>query len=233
MTSEHAGDDDEQDSALIVPASVSIEALEGGNGVLELVALTLRRGERGSELYAALKNVGKIPACSAALSVELFDRSGQSLASGISGLLTQRFYRTNDASYAIAACIAPADITMTAITDLPAELVIEDVGTVVYRCPYFALDVEPIAGLSLTDLERELHGADTAYSGTLRNGLDQMVRKPSVTVFPLNRVGRPLGAVLVSSEVEIAPHGSWHFETAAIAISAREYRAYPAGALEK
>jgi hypothetical protein len=220
------------DDALIVPEDLSVTALAGGNGVLEVIALTLRKGPSNTELYAALRNEGDTPACSAAFSVELFDRSEQSLAAGINGLLAQHFYRRTDGSNTIAACVGPGDVTMAAVTDLPSELAIEDVGSIVYRCPYFALDVVPIDGITIRQVKRVTSGAGTAYLGTFVNGLDVAVSSPSVTVFPVNRVGRPLGVATSSGTVEIAPGGSWAFETNAVDAAGVDHFAYPAGALE-
>ena len=206
-------------------------ALAGGNGVLELSALTLREGPAGAEIYAALRNVGDVPACSAAVSFELFDRSEQSLASGIGGLLTRRFYRLTDGSRAIAACIGPGDVSMAAVTDLPAELRIDDVGYVVYRCPYFALDVEPIEGLIVRQVHGVARGSGTAYTGTLENALDVAVRSPSVSVFPLTRSGRPFGLAIGQSERVIEPGDSWTFETDTVEEPGADSAPYPAGAL--
>jgi hypothetical protein len=219
------------DSALIVPEDLDVTALAGGNGVLDLFALTLRKGPGGIELYAALRNEGGVPACHAALSVELFDVAEQSLAAGISGLLTQRFYRLTDGSDTIAACVAPGDVTMAAVTDFPTEVAIEDVGHVVYRCPYFALDVVPIEGLTIGQVKRATTSDGTAYTGTLVNGLDLAVSKPSVTVFPLNGVGRPLGAANGTGSGEVPPGGRWAFETNRIAEPGLDHAAFPAGAL--
>ena len=208
-------------------------ALAGGNGVLDVTALTLRNGPNSTELYAALKNVGDVPACDAAVSVELYDTSEQSLAAGIGGLLTQHFYRLTDGSDAIAACVGPGDVTMAAVTDLPSNIAIEDVGYVVYRCPYFALDVAPIDGLTIRDLKSVPEAAGSAYTGTLINGLDVAVSKPSVTVFPITRAGRPLGIATGSGTMEIPPGGSWDFETDTVGALGVDYVAYPAGALAK
>jgi hypothetical protein len=100
------------DDALIFPEGVRVTALAGGNGVLDVIALTLRNGPHSIELYAALRNTGDVPACSAAVSFELFDKAEQSLAAGISGLLTQHFYRLTDGSRTIAACVGPGDVSM-------------------------------------------------------------------------------------------------------------------------
>jgi hypothetical protein len=221
------------DDALVVPDDIAVTALAGGNGVLDLVALTLRAGPSGTEVYAALRNDGDVPACSAAFAVELFDRTDHSLAAGITGLLTQRFYRLADhadGTGTIAACVGPGDVTMAAVTDLGDDVAIDDVETIVYRCPYFALDVVPVDGVTIGQVKRVTRGAGTAYTGTLVNGFDVAVGAPSVTVFPVNRVGRPLGVATSSSSDEIPPGGSWAFETSTVDAPAVDHVAYPAGA---
>jgi hypothetical protein len=210
-----------------------VTALAGGSGVLDVIALTLRRGANGAELFVALKNRGEVPACSAAVSVELFDKTEQSMAVGIGGLLTQRFYRLIDGSGSIAACVAPGDVSMAAVTDLPADLVLEAVGHIVYRCPYFALEVVPIDGLTVSQVTTVVDKAGTAYTGTLVNGLDVVVSNPSVTVFPVNRVGRPLGMATGNSAIEIVPGGRWAFETNRVDERGEDYFAFPAGALAR
>jgi hypothetical protein len=214
----------------IFPDELSVTALAGGNGVLDLIALTLRKGPSGTELYAALKNNGERPACDAALAVELFDKAEQSIAAGIGALWTQHFYRLTDGSGSIAACAGPGDVTMASLTDLPVDIAIDDVGTVVYRCPYFALDVEPIAGLSLDHVTSVTRGTGSAYTGRFLNSLDVAVSNPSVAIFPVNRVGRPLGVATGSGTNEIPPGGSWAFETNSVDARAVDYVAYPTGA---
>lgn len=218
------------DAARIVPEGLTVTALAGGNGVLDVTALTLRKTASSTEVYAALKNGGAIPACTAAFSVELFDRGDRSLAAGIGGLLTQHFYRLKDASGAIAACVSPGDVTIAAVTDLPADIA-DDVKTIVYRCPYYALDVDPIDGLRIDDMKSTSRGAATAYTGTLVNDLEVAVSKPSVTVFPVNRVGRPLGMAIGTSSDEIPAHGHWRFETSSVDALAVDFAAYPTGAI--
>lgn len=219
------------DGALVVPAGLAVRALAGGNGVLRVTALTLQKGPSSTELYAAVKNEGDIPACDAALSVELFDRGEQSIAAGIGAVFTRRFYRLADGSGTVAACAGPGDVTMAAVTDLPSELDLDEVSYVVYRCPYFALDVVPIAGLSVGPLTAMVRDTGTVYEGTLVNELDIAVHNPSVTVFPVNRVGRPLGIATGRGTTAISPGSSWAFETPPIDAPAVDYAAYPAGAL--
>lgn len=219
------------DATRIVPEGLTVKALEGGNGVLDVVALTLLKGENNVEVYAALKNVGDVPACDAAFSVELYDPNEQSLASGIGGLLVRHFYRLKDDAQKIVGCVGPGDVAMVAVTDLPAEIAVEDVGFIVYRCPYFALDVSPIAGLTIRDVRSISSSDGTAYEGTLVNGFDRTVRNPAVTVVPVNRVGRPLGIVTRDSTVELPPGEQWKFETNSIDAPGAGLIAYPAAAL--
>ena len=216
------------------PGGVSVSALPGGNGVLEVTALTLRKGEHNVEVLATLKNVGDVPACHAAFSVELFDAQEQSLAAGITGLLTRQFFRFRDRAGGIgtiAACIAPGARAMAAISELPQELAVEDIGFIVYRCPYTALDVEPIEGLAVERVSALARNVGTAYTGTLINSLDVRVDKPSVTVFALDGVGRPLGYAIGAGDVTVPPGGRWEFETSTMDAAGVESLAYPAGAL--
>ncbi len=219
------------DGARILPEELTVRALAGGNGVLEVIALTLRKGSSNVEVYAALKNVGDVPACDAAFSIELFGQNEQSVAAGIGGLLVSHFYRLKDDAEKLVRCVGPGDVAMVAVTELPPELQIESVGFIVYRCPYFALDVVPIDGLTIRDVKTVTSSAGTVYTGTLFNGFDRTVRNPAVTVFPVNRVSRPLGVATRDSAVELAPGETWKFETDAVDDPGASWVAYPAAAL--
>lgn len=134
----------ESDAPRVVPERLTVSALPGGTGVLELSALTLRAGAAGPEVDAAVRNTGEDHACSAAFAIELFDDAGRSLAAGIGSLRSQRFYRLADDSGGVAECVGPGEVGTATVLDLPAELAIDDVQHIVYRCPYFALDVAPL-----------------------------------------------------------------------------------------
>jgi hypothetical protein len=211
-----------------VPEAVSVSAKPGGNGALSVIALTLRRGASSGELYAALRNDGDIPACSPAFSVELLDETQQSLATGLGGLLVPSFYRLTDDSRAIAGCLRPGGVAMVAIKDLPSDVAIEDVARVVYWCNYWVLDVVPIDGISIVEVRTLARDDGVAYAGALVNGLDVALSRPSVAIFPLNGVGRPLGAAFGDGTVEVPPAGSWEFETNSVSDVGVAYAAYPA-----
>jgi hypothetical protein len=214
---------------LIVPAGLGVTAKPGGCGPLELAALTLQRGPSSGELYAALKNTGNTPACSPAFSVEMFDADEEFLATGLGGLLVQRFYRATDGSGTVAACVASGDTTMVAITDVPSDVVVEQVRHIVYWCNYWAVaDATPVAGISITDVRTVARDDGAAYTGTLVNALEVALNSPSVAVFPLNRVGRPLGVALGSGMDEVPAGGSWPFETSTVRDPGVDRAVYPA-----
>lgn len=231
--SDHGGAGGEVgDEPRIVPEDLTVMSLPGASGVLKVVALTLRRGPTNTELYAALQNDGDIHACNGVVNVELYDRSQVSLAAGVSGLYSQRFYRrTDDGSGTITACVSPGDVSMAAVTSLPSDLVIEDVGYVLYRCHYYAIDVAPIDGLSIGQVKAVARDAGTAYTGTLFNGFDVPLSNPSATVFSLSRAGRPLGVAIASDTVQVPPGSSWAFETNTVDTPGPDHAAYPSGDL--
>ncbi|HEX2873866.1 MAG TPA: hypothetical protein VHP33_21570 [Polyangiaceae bacterium] len=199
----------------------------GACGVLSLSALTLHQGQTNTELYAALKNIGGTPACSPAFSVTVFDKAENAVATGIAGVLVRRFYRLVDGSNTLAACVGPGDVSLLSIRDLPAELVIDDVGRLEYRCTFWALDVVPAGSLSVADVRSVPSESGVTFTGSLVNGLDVALDTPSVAVFSLNRVGRPLSVALAAGDAQLPPGKSWDFETNPVNDAGVEQAAYP------
>lgn len=220
------------EDAPIAPKTLDVAPHASGCGKLSLSALTLRQGPSNAELYAALKNDGDTPACSPAFSVNLLDASEQSLAMEVGGLLVRSFYHLVDGSNTVAACVGPGEVTMLAITDLPADVRLDDVSRVEYWCNFWALEVTPIAGLSISQVEVVTSGAGVSYTGTLVNDFDLAVAAPSVAVFPINGAGRPLAVALGQGNTELPPGGSWSFETNLVSEPGVAYAAYPAGGLQ-
>ena len=143
-------------------------------------------------------------------------------------MFSNNLYRLTDGSGTLVSCIAPGEITMGAITDLPPELVIDEVGSIVYQTPYFALDVAPVGGhLNVSGLEAVPTSDGTTYTGTVVNGLDFTVSRPTVTVFPVNCAGRPLGVAMGSGSADIAPRGTWSFQTSGVDTPGVDAVAYP------
>jgi len=218
------------DDALIVPRDVVALPLAGGTGDLGFIALTLHDGAMGLEAYAALKNDGDMAACSGGLTLQLFDKNQQTLGANIGGLLSQHLYRFTDGTGAVAACVGPGDVTMAAVFFGP-DIARDDVGFVEYSSTYFALDVTPIDGFAVTQLQSVTVAGGTSFTGTFGNGFDMTVNTPSVVVFPVNRVGRPLAMATADGTDPVPPGGSWTFQTGVVDTAGSDQVAYPTAVL--
>jgi hypothetical protein len=141
--------------------------------------------------------------------------------------LVRHFYRLVDGSGTLAACVGPGDVSLLSIRDLPAELVLDDVGRLEYRCTFWALDVEPAGSLTVSGVQGVPSDAGVTFKGSLDNGLDVAVDTPSVAVFSLNRVGRPMGVALAAGDAQVLPGQSWAFETTPLSDAGVEQAAYP------
>ncbi|HXU62802.1 MAG TPA: hypothetical protein VN962_13925 [Polyangia bacterium] len=220
------------DGALIDPPGLDVELEQGGAGLFDLTALTLRDGPDGLELYASLTNVGDLPACDAALKVTINDKNNQPLGMFINGLDTSHLYLYTlpDGSQTIAACASPGDVTMTNIFTMAPDIAVADVGSVVYYYVYFVLDgitlIDP--GFTVTGVQAVTGTDGTSYTGTFTNGLTMTVNSPSIRVFPVNRVGRPLAVAGANGSVQIPPGGTWTFQTDSVDMPGVDYAVFPA-----
>ena len=214
------------------PLGIAVMPLQGGNGVFVMTALTLQKGPAGVELYAAVENESDagILACAPGLTVELYDKSGQPIGEWIDGIDTLRFYDYYPEADAgeLASCVAPGDVGMVSFTNLPADLDVDDVGTVVYSTSYWGLPGTQINGLTVTGLTTVALEGGTAFTGTVVSGFDTAVVGPSVQVFPINGAGRPLALATTPNDAgDIPPNGSWTFQTNAVDVPVVGYVAYP------
>ncbi len=219
------------DDALIVPQGLPISLEEGGAGVFDLYALTLRDEPDGLVLYAALKNTDSstTPACDAALRVTLYDKSNQPIGMFINGLYTSHFYLYTlpDNSTTVASCASPGDIAMTQIDTMATDITVADVGSIVYYYSYFALDSVLLAGLTVSQVTPVTTSAGTSYTGTVINQMSTTVSQPSVAVFPVNSVGRPLGIAKAGDDSQVPAGGSWTFQTTTVDMAGVNYAAFP------
>jgi hypothetical protein len=218
------------DTALIVPTGLKVTPRPGINSVFNVIALTLKIGPNGAELYAAIRHDGEGVACNPSFSVELRDKDDLTVGTGVTGLLPWRFYRFKDGSDAIAGCLAPGDVTMVAIPKLSLDVPIEVVDNAVYQSNYWGnLDLDAIDGVGLADVKAVTLGTGATYTGILVNGLDVELSNPTVAVFPFNSVGRPLGVAYGSGSITLRPCGTWNFETSAISEAGVGFDAFPMG----
>lgn len=221
------------DAALIVPETMEVSANPGNNSIFGVVALTLRQTADGPQLYAAVKNQGDAAGCNVAFSVTLYDKDEQTVGAGISGLMVRHFYQRTDAagSASLVGCVSAGEVTMVAITRLDTgDTPIESVRKVVYSSQYWSLEnLVAIDGVTLEDVQAVTNANGVAYAGALVNHLDQPLSNPTVAVYPLNTVGRPLGVAYGAATLDVAPGANWNFETNTVSDAGVDFDAYPMG----
>ena len=199
------------DDRLFVPEGLANTNQSGADVGLVLVAFTLVQGKAGPELYAAVRNDDVTPICNAGLVTFFLDKADQVVSSDGAGLQGGRLYRLTDGPIVSS---DPGEIGMTASPDFPDEIAIDQLGALQHQLPGFILDgIVPIAGPVVSDVKTVKTASGTAYTGTITNGLDVSASGLSVSVFPLNRVGRPLGVATSSAMIDVPPGGAWTFET--------------------
>jgi hypothetical protein len=180
-------------------------------------------------LYAAVRNEADTPACDAGMTTYFVDKAGQLVASVGSVLYSGRLYRFDDATGVAITCVAPGQIAMAATTELPDEIVLEELAYLEHQFPLFTIGgLVPIDAMSVSELRAVERGPELAYTGTFTNELDETLAGASVAVFPVNRVGRPLGMATSTAPAEIAPRGTWAFETTTVAELGAGHVVYPA-----
>jgi hypothetical protein len=220
-TAGQAGDD-----LLFVPEGLPNKLFDEQRGTIALVAVTLVQGATGPELYAAVRNDGQMPACEAGMMISFYDKADQHLTDTGAVLLSGRFYRLD--SGVVLSCIDPGQIAMAAATDIPDSIVIGELGYLEHRFPLFTIDgIQRVDGLAVSGVEATTTGAGSAYTGTLTNGFSVTVSNPSVAIFPVNRVGRPLGMARADATTDLPPGGGWSFQTSTVGELGAGYVAYP------
>jgi hypothetical protein len=195
-----------------------------------MVAFTLVQEANAPALYVAVRNDGAAPACYVGMLVDFFDKADYPVTSVAAAVWSKQYYRLDPD--VILNCIDPGHIAMAA-TDLPADLVIADLGSLRHSFPGFILqDIVPIAGLTISGVKTVTTGAGTAYTGKFTNGFEVAVSEPTAKIFPVNRVGRPLGVATSSATTDLPPGGSLTFETSPVDDPGVDYEAYPAASTD-
>jgi hypothetical protein len=225
------------DERLFVPEGLHVtKPTDGSSGAFNLLALTLQQSRTQTEVYLALRNDGETPACTSAFTVALLDANGDTLATGTRGLSVRQFYRfklDESAEPTVAGCVAPGEVTMGAILDLdlgPRESGLEGVSLSYWLTYWNLMDITPLQGtVTVENVKIVMRPDGVAYTGELVNELVDEPRVAAVSVFPVNRVGRPLGVAYSQDSAELAPGGSWEFETTTVPEPGTDFAAYPVG----
>ena len=217
------------DDRLFVPEGLPDTNQDGQDEGLVLVAFTLVPGANGPSFYAAVQNVSSTPICEAGMMLTFFDQNNQLVGTSAGVLQSGRFDQLGDGT--VIPCVDPGQIAMTGATGLPSTIVVDQLGALQHVFPAFVVDVLPFGGLTVTGVQPVANSAGTAYTGTVVNSLGSTLSNPSVTIFPVNRVGRPLGMATASATVDLAPGGTWNFQTTAVDDPGVDQAAYASGSL--
>jgi len=215
------------DDSLALPEGLPNTLQDGEADVtLTLIAFTLTEGDRGPELYTAVRNDGPSPACEAGITTYFIDKTDKLVGTVGSVLQSPQFYRLDTGK--IIRCLDPGQIAMSGSTELPANIDLSELAYLKHAFPAFTVDgIVPIAALTVDTLEVVSTAAGRAYAGTIRNQLDAPATQPSIAIFPLNRAGRPLGMATASDASELRAAGSWQFQTSTVRDTGADYAAFP------
>lgn len=215
------------DDSLALPEGLPNTLQDGEVGVaLTLIAFTLTQGDRGPELYTAVRNDGPTPACEAGITTYFIDKTGKLVGTVGSVLQSAQFYRLDTGE--IIRCLDPGQIAMSGSTELPANIDASELAYLKHAFPAFTVDgIVPVAALTVDAVQIVSTAAGSAYAGTLRNQLALPATQPSVAIFPLNRAGRPLGMASARAATELGPAGNWQFQTSTVRDPGVDYAAFP------
>ena len=212
---------------LFAPAGIELHPPPIELPGLTMIAFTMFDGQQGLELYVALRNDAPTPACGASISVDLYDRDEQSLASSVTGVIGGSPYQVVELPDTYSACVPPGHVAMAALTDWPDYVSVDTVKHLAYRCPYFEIVVTPAGEFLLSNVERESTAGGDVYRGTLTNQLAITVEGPEVVIFPLAQSGRPLGMLSVRGTLTLPPAASWVFESAPSDVRGDDFKIFP------
>jgi hypothetical protein len=120
---------------------------------------------------------------------------------------------------------------MTGETALPDTIALDQLGSLQHLFPSFNVGVTAVGELTVTGIEAVASGQGTAYTGTVVNGLGSTLSGPSVAIFPVNRIGRPLGMATASTTDDLPPGATWTFQTDAVDDPGVDQVAYATGSI--
>jgi hypothetical protein len=219
------------DDRLFVPEDLTNTLETGQEGVtLKLIASTLVQGATSAELYVAVRNDGNAPYCNAGVITDFIDKNGQTVATAAAGLQAKQLYQLDPTT--VLNCIDPGEVVMGASPNLPAEVVIGELSALTHRFAAFGVDgIVPLGSFTVSQVKAVANGAASVYQGVFTNTLSLKASAPSMQIFPVNRVGRPLGAATSSATIDVPPGGTWSFETTTVNDVGAGYAAYPAASV--
>lgn len=211
-----AGPDPATDRQFFVPA---IPYTYGGSiadpGV-EVFAFTVRRDPTLGNLdfLAAIRNVSTLTLCSLDLRTRFFDASGLQIGSATGLVETPPHRGSSGAGSLVDHCLGPGQIGMqSALLDLGSadESEIASATWSVYALNL--TDAVPTTDVRVEGVTTTTSSGRSRFTGRVVNGTTGTVSYPSVSIFGVNAVGRPLFESSAISSTTLSPGASWTFET--------------------
>ena len=112
-------------------------------------------------------------------------------------------------------------------SQLPEGIVIEELGSMEYTFPAFTVtDIVAVEGLDVSEVQTVMTASGYAFTGTVSNDFTETLSSAKLTLFTLNRVGRPLGVATKSAPADLAPGESWSFQTNSLTRVGVDYAAF-------
>jgi hypothetical protein len=166
------------------------------------------------EFLAAVRNVSAdLRLCAADLETMFRDGGGARLGRGF-GLIESPLHRGSSGAGGLINCISPGQTGMQAVLVDLGSRTIDDVTSITWTIGALnVFDAVPSADLTVTDVMAIAAPGGRVFTGRLENRGRRTVTGPRVTLFGLNVVGRPLFASSDIESIDVAPAGSWGFET--------------------
>ena len=196
---------------------------------MEVVAHTAREGVLGAEWLMAVKNTGTQYLCAIDVKFSFLDAGGAELGKG-SRLLDVEVVRGCNGTCGFTNCLGPGKVGMLSDTLALSDVDVTKIAKVTHSFGALILtDAAATTDIKVTNvMKTEGEFGGNVFSGAVENDAAEGVKNPSVNIYGLNAVGRPL---FVSKAIElttIAAGGSWPFKTSPKFEEAyASYAAYP------
>jgi hypothetical protein len=197
---------------------------------MEVVAHTAREAGINKEWLMAVKNTGTAHLCAIDVSFSFLDANGAKLGSATSVPLDIPVERGNGGKGGHTNCLAPGKIGMLKDTLSLLDVDVSKIAKVTHEFGAIILsDAMPTDDIKVTDVQAVAGNiSGQVFSGTLKNDAATGVKNPSVAVYGLNAVGRPLFSSEAIELVSIAAGTSWMFKTTgSFTEQFSDYAAYP------
>jgi hypothetical protein len=196
---------------------------------MEIIALTIREDEYSDAVWlAAVENTSTDALCAVNMDVTFLDSGGAEIASG-SGILEVPLHRGSDGTGSLVRCLGPGQIGMTVgAYTLQAEDV-PNVASMNYDFGALILvDAVPTNDITVTGVQIVDQGSGRyQFTGALNNDSTTPVTNPSVSIFGVNSVGRPLAEAGDIELTTVSAGSAWQFSTTSFSVPVEDYVAFP------